>query len=70
MSSEYEQNIGELIAEKMEKLKLMHNDPKTHKEEIENIEQEIEYLENLYDNYNMGMNYFRRARGGRAGLRE
>jgi len=70
VSSEYEQNIGELIAEKMEKLKLMHNDPKTHKEEIENIEQEIEYLENLYDNYNMGMNYFRRARGGRAGLRE
>ncbi len=70
MSSEYEQNIGELIAEKMEKIKSMHNDPKIPKEEIENIEQEIEYLENLYDNYNMGMNYFRRARGGRTGLRE
>lgn len=70
MSSEYEQNIGELIAEKMEKLKSMHKDSKTPHEEIEKIEQEIEYLENLYDNYNMGMNYFRRARGGRAGLRE
>lgn len=70
MSSEYEQNIGELIAEKMEKLKSMHEDSKAPKEEIEKIEQEIEFLENLYDNYNMGMNYFRRARGGRAGLRE
>ena len=70
MSSEYEQNIGELIAEKMEKLKSMHKDSKAPKEEIEKIEQDIEFLENLYDNYNMGMNYFRRARGGRAGLRE
>ena len=48
----------------------MHKDSKAPKEEIEKIEQEIEFLENLYDNYNMGMNYFRRARGGRAGLRE
>lgn len=70
MSSEYEQNIGELIAEKMEKLKSMNKDSKAPKEEIEKIEQEIEFLENLYDNYNMGMNYFRRAKGGRAGLRE
>jgi uncharacterized membrane protein YgaE (UPF0421/DUF939 family) len=70
VSSEYEQNIGELIAEKMEKLKSMHKDSKPPKEEIEKIQQEIEFLENLYDNYNMGMNYFRRARGGRAGLRE
>lgn len=54
----------------MEKLKSMHKDSKAPKEEIEKIEQEIEFLENLYDNYNMGMNYFRRARGGRAGLRE
>jgi hypothetical protein len=27
-------------------------------------------LEALFENYNLGMNYFRRARGGRAGLRE
>ena len=70
MSSEYEQNIGELIAEKMEKLKAMHKDSKAPEKEIEKIGQEIEFLEKLYDNYNMGMNYFRRAKGGRAGLRE
>jgi len=27
-------------------------------------------LQSLFENYNLGMNYFRRARGGRAGLRE
>jgi colicin import membrane protein len=31
---------------------------------------EIEALQNLFENYNLGMSYFRRARGGRAGLRE
>jgi len=31
---------------------------------------EIETLESLFENYNLGMNYFRRARGGRSGLRE
>jgi colicin import membrane protein len=70
MSSEYEQNVGKLIAEKTEKYESMKNDPNVTKSELESLLSDIEMLEVLYENYNLGMNYFRRARGGRAGLRE
>ena len=70
MSSEYEQNVGKLIAEKTERYESMKNDPRVTKSELESILSEIETLESLYENYNLGMNYFRRAKGGRAGLRE
>lgn len=70
MSSEYEQNVGKLIAEKTEKYESMKNDPNVAKSELESLLSEIELLEALFENYNLGMNYFRRARGGRAGLRE
>ena len=70
MSSEYEQNVGKLLAEKIEKYESMKNDPSVSKTQLESLLSEIESLESLYDNYNLGMNYFRRARGGRAGLRE
>ncbi|HET6726898.1 MAG TPA: hypothetical protein VFH19_02605 [Nitrososphaeraceae archaeon] len=70
MSSEYEQNVGKLLAEKIEKYELMENNPSVSKTQLESLLSEIESLESLYDNYNLGMNYFRRARGGRAGLRE
>jgi hypothetical protein len=70
MSSEYEQNVGKLLAEKIEKYESMKNDPSVSKSQLQSLLSEIESLESLYDNYNLGMNYFRRARGGRAGLRE
>jgi uncharacterized membrane protein YgaE (UPF0421/DUF939 family) len=70
MSSEYEQNVGKLLSEKMEKYESMKNDANVSNIELEALRSEIETLESLYDNYNMGMNYFRRAKGGRSGLRE
>jgi colicin import membrane protein len=70
MSSEYEQNVGKLLSEKIEKYELMKNDANVPKSVLESLQSEIESLESLYDNYNMGMNYFRRAKGGRSGLRE
>ena len=70
MSSEYEQNVGKLLADKTEKYETMKKDPNVSKLELETILAEIESLQSLYENYNLGMNYFRRARGGRAGLRE
>ena len=70
VSSEYEQNVGSLIAEKLEKLESMRNSSQPNQIEIHTLNQELELLENLYDNYNLGMNYFRRAKGGRKGLRE
>ena len=65
MSSEYEQNVGKLLSEKIEKFESMKNDANVPKIELESLRSEIESLESLYDNYNMGMNYFRRAKGGR-----
>jgi colicin import membrane protein len=70
MSSEYEQNVGKLLSEKIEKYELIKNDANVPKSVLESLQSEIESLESLYDNYNMGMNYFRRAKGGRSGLRE
>ncbi|HJU78208.1 MAG TPA: hypothetical protein VJ599_01420 [Nitrososphaeraceae archaeon] len=70
MSSEYEQNVGKLLAEKSEKYGKMKNDPNVSRNELDALLSEIESLESLYENYNLGMNYFRRAKGGRAGLRE
>ncbi|CAN5638825.1 hypothetical protein BH18THE1_BH18THE1_07410 [soil metagenome] len=70
MSSEYEQNVGKLLSDKIEKFESMKNDVNVPKIELETLRSEIETLESLYDNYNMGMNYFRRAKGGRSGLRE
>ena len=70
MSSEYEQNVGKLLSEKMEKYETMRNDANVSNIELETLRSEIETLESLYDNYNLGMNYFRRAKGGRSGLRE
>ena len=70
MSSEYEQNVGKLLMEKNEKLELLKTDPELNKVEIETLSTERETLQSLFENYNLGMNYFRRARGGRTGLRE
>jgi hypothetical protein len=70
MSSEYEQNVGKLLAEKNQKLERMRKDNQYNKDEIEKLTTEIEALQSLFENYNLGMNYFRRARGGRTGLRE
>jgi archaellum component FlaC len=70
MSSEYEHNVGKLLAEKKEKLDGLMKSPEHNKEKIETLVTEMETLQSLFENYNLGMNYFRRARGGRAGLRE
>jgi phage-related minor tail protein len=70
VSSEYEQNVGGLISEKRQMLESLKEKTEVREEEVKRLNQEIEYLENLYNNYNLGMNYFRRAKGGRKGLRE
>ncbi|HEX2231255.1 MAG TPA: hypothetical protein VHG34_03620 [Nitrososphaeraceae archaeon] len=70
MSSEYEQNVGTLLAEKIEKLEELEKNPDAKNDQKKILMSEIETLQSLFENYNLGMNYFRRARGGRTGLRE
>lgn len=70
MSSEYEHNVGKLLAEKKERLEQLMKNPEEHKSEIAMLSLELESLQSLFENYNLGMNVFRRAQGGRSGLRE
>jgi colicin import membrane protein len=70
LSSEYEHNVGKLLAEKKERLEQLMKTPENSKGEIAMLTLEIESLQSLFENYNLGMNVFRRAQGGRAGLRE
>lgn len=70
MSSEYEQNVGKLLAGKMEQLEELMKNPEQNRGEIAMLSTEVETLQSLFENYNLGMNVFRRAQGGRSGLRE
>ena len=70
MSSEYEQNVGKLLADKKARLEELMKNPSTNEIEKKSIISAIETLQSLFENYNLGMNYFRRVRGGRTGLRD
>ena len=70
LSSEYEYNVSKLLAEKVRRLQELQNSDKSSNYEKDFLRMEIETLESLYENYNLGLNYFRRAKGGRNGLRE
>jgi hypothetical protein len=70
MSSEYEKTVARLIQEKLEELESMKEAQMQDRSKVQRLKDEIETLESLFENYNLGMNYFRRARGGRSGLRE
>jgi len=70
MSSEYEKNVTKLIQEKLDKIEYLKKAENWDNSQVLRLVNEIETLESLFENYNLGMNYFRRARGGRSGLRE
>ncbi len=70
LSSDYEYIVSKDLAEKLQELQELQTNNDSSKYDIDFVKMEIEALETLYDNYNQGMNYFRRAQGGRNGLRE
>jgi colicin import membrane protein len=70
VSSEYEQNVGKLLSRKKDRLDQLMKNPEQNRGEIAMLSTEVETLESLFENYNLGMNVFRRAQGGRASLRE
>jgi len=70
MSSEYEKNVVRLIQEKLDELEYFKKAKDSDKSQVQRLADEIQTLEALFENYNLGMNYFRRAKGGRSGLRE
>ena len=63
--SNYETGLTDLIEEAKQKLNRLLNDPETNSQELELAKLDLKKLEYLYDNYNLGMNVFRTAKGGR-----
>ena len=69
-TSNYESGITDLMEKAKQKLARLLNDPEATQQEIELAELDLTKLNYLYDNFHMGMNVFRTAKGGRDTLRE
>ena len=68
--SNYESGLNELFEETRKKLSQLKNNPNAIPDEIARTEQDLKYLDSLYENYYFGMNVFRTAKGGRAKIHE
>ena len=69
-TSNYETGITVLGDELQAKLDRLRNDPESLSEDIKKVEQDLRYLDSLHQNYYLGMNVFRTAKGGREKLRD
>ena len=69
-TSNYETGITVLGDELQAKLERLRNDPESLPEDIQKVEQDLLYLDSLHENYYLGMNVFRTAKGGREKLRD
>ena len=63
--SNYERGVDSFLEEIKQKLEQLKNNPDATKKEIKETENEIIYLESLHENFYIGMNVFRTAKGGR-----
>jgi len=63
--SNYELGVDSFLEEIKQKLERLKNNPDATKKEIKETEREIIYLESLHENFYIGMNVFRTAKGGR-----
>ena len=68
--SSYEVGIKTIKEETEQKLEQLQNDPNATLKEIQKAEEDLKTLDYLYQNYYIGMNVFRTAKGGRNKLRE
>ena len=63
--SNYEQGVNSFLDELKNKLTKLKNDPESTEKEILATKREITYLESIHENFYIGMNVFRTAKGGR-----
>ena len=69
-TSNYELGIKNQREEIQQRLERLKNDPNSSAQEIHLAEEDLKTLDYLYENFNLGMNVFRTAKGGRSKLRE
>ncbi len=67
--SNYERGVEDHKQELEEKLQRLKQNPEENEQEIKLVEEELTSLDYLYENYNIGMNVFRTAKGGRKKLK-
>jgi hypothetical protein len=63
--SNYENGVNSFLDELKSKLTTQKSDPESTKQQILATENEITYLESIHENFYIGMNVFRTAKGGR-----
>jgi len=68
--SNYEVGLEALLLEKRNLAAKVESDPHSTKETLQSTREELQIIEGLWENYHIGMNVFRNAKGGRDGIRE
>jgi colicin import membrane protein len=63
--SNYEHAVDEFLVEAKQILEKLKDDPEATEKQIKNAKHDITYLESLHENFFIGMNVFRTAKGGR-----
>jgi len=65
-ASNYESGINSFRDELEEKLAKLLHDPDANQKQIHQAVEDLKTVDNLFENYNLGMNVFRTAKGGRS----
>ena len=68
-TSNYEIGMKDMKQETQERLEHLMDDPDANRQEIRHAQESLKTLDCLYENYHLGMNVFRTAKGGRDKLR-
>jgi colicin import membrane protein len=68
--SSYESGLDNLRHEAEQKLDQLLNDPEASSQDIKLAKEAIKKLDFLFENYNLGMNVFRTAKGGRDKIKD
>ena len=64
--SNYESGISSFRDELEEKLARLQKDPEASQQELRQAEEDLKTVDYLFENYHLGMNVFRTAKGGRS----
>ena len=68
--SNYEVGLEDLLTERRNLIAKLEGDPHTSQETLQSAKEALQVVEGLWQNYHIGMNVFRNAKGGREGIRE
>jgi colicin import membrane protein len=68
--SNYEVGLEDLLVEKRNLIAKLEANPQTSREVLQSAREALQIVEGLWQNYHIGMNVFRNAKGGRDGIRE